>query len=263
MPITWNDSVQGRTLYARFDNAGNTAINFTEGTSLKLGRYSIADSAIVSAGVSAGDYSVRIFEGTAAGQASGDTYVGSIDFAWSGTAEITLRSAYTEIVGASGQIGTLTNDVAAVASTQSTHSTQLTAIVGYTDTVEASLTLVKNYTDTLEASMTTALADLVLIKGYTDSLEATLAGFSGGLSGAGADQVTLTFTETGSGNPIADADVWISTDAAGNNVVAGTRQTNGAGEVMFMLDDGVSYYRWLQKDGIESIDGELFVAVAD
>lgn len=81
------------------------------------------------------------------------------------------------------------------------------------------------------------------------------------LMGAGADTVTLTFTD--GSNPIADADCWVTNDSAGNNVVAGTLQTNGSGQVTFLLDAGTTYYFWAQKDGYNSIRGTSFVAVAD
>jgi hypothetical protein len=79
--------------------------------------------------------------------------------------------------------------------------------------------------------------------------------------GVGANQVTLTY-ET-SGNPIADADVWITSDAAGTLVVAGTLQTNSNGKATFLLDAGSTYYAWMQKDGLQSIQGTQFVAEAD
>ncbi len=81
-------------------------------------------------------------------------------------------------------------------------------------------------------------------------------------SGTGADEVTLTFTKEGS-VPIADADVWITSDAGGDNVVAGTLQTDSSGQVTFLLDAGSTYYSFLQKDGINSIRGQSFVAQAD
>jgi hypothetical protein len=85
---------------------------------------------------------------------------------------------------------------------------------------------------------------------------------TGGISGPGADECTLTINDPDD-DPIADADVWLSSDADGDTVVAGTRQTDSNGRVTFMLDDGASYYLWAQKDGINAIEGELFVAEAD
>lgn len=51
-----------------------------------------------------------------------------------------------------------------------------------------------------------------------------------------------------SSNPIDGVEVWVSTDSAGTNVVAGTLSTDASGIVTFMLDAG-SYYVWRQKSG--------------
>ena len=91
--------------------------------------------------------------------------------------------------------------------------------------------------------------------GGTDLLDVSLGG-------AGADAVTLTI-KTDGGAVIADADVWISTDAAGANVVAGTLQSNDLGQVRFMLDAGLTYYCWRQKAGMNFDNPQSFVAVAD
>jgi len=81
-------------------------------------------------------------------------------------------------------------------------------------------------------------------------------------AGAGADSVVLTFTKE-LGAPVADASVWITTDAEGNNVVAGTLQTSPTGEVTFLLDDGSDYYCWMDLPGsVNPITGSLFTADA-
>jgi len=82
------------------------------------------------------------------------------------------------------------------------------------------------------------------------------------LKGAGAEAVTVILRDA-AGNPIADADVWITSDAGGAIIVAGTLQTNAAGEALFYLDAGETYYRWAQKDGINFTNPQEFVAVAD
>jgi hypothetical protein len=74
--------------------------------------------------------------------------------------------------------------------------------------------------------------------------------------------VTLTIRDS-SNNPIPDADAWITSDAAGSVVVAGTLRTNASGEATFLLDDGESYYLWMQRSGYNSIQGEQFTASAD
>ncbi len=94
-----------------------------------------------------------------------------------------------------------------------------------------------------------------------DNLDAAVSSVSSGVVGSGADNVTLTFTADS--NPIADADVWVTVDSEGENVVAGTLQTNSLGQATFLLDAGLPYYAWLQKDGVNPIRGELFTAVAD
>ena len=82
-------------------------------------------------------------------------------------------------------------------------------------------------------------------------------------AGSGADNVTIKIEDPATLFPVADADVWITSDQAGNNVIAGTLQSDGAGEVLFLLDDGVTYYLWMQKEGQKSIRGKEFVAQAD
>jgi hypothetical protein len=47
---------------------------------------------------------------------------------------------------------------------------------------------------------------------------------------------------------VGDAAVWITTDVAGANVVAGTRHTNDFGQVEFLLDAG-TYYVWVDHAG--------------
>ena len=78
-------------------------------------------------------------------------------------------------------------------------------------------------------------------------LDAQVSSISGNSPGAGANEWEYTLTESGSGDPIADADVWVSTDAAGSNVVASGR-TDQNGQITFYLDSGTVYV-WRQKSG--------------
>jgi hypothetical protein len=80
-------------------------------------------------------------------------------------------------------------------------------------------------------------------------------------AGPGADDVTVTINVGGS--PVADADVWITSDQAGDVHVQGPLRTNDAGQATFSLDAGVSYYMWMQKSGVNPIRGQQFTAVAD
>jgi hypothetical protein len=81
------------------------------------------------------------------------------------------------------------------------------------------------------------------------------------LSGPGADFVTISIKDNGVG--VAYANVWITSDANGSTVIAGTSATNSSGTVRFLLNDGTTYYLWAQKDGMQSINGRSFVAVRD
>jgi hypothetical protein len=66
-------------------------------------------------------------------------------------------------------------------------------------------------------------------------------------AGSGAITWTYTLTDSVSGNPIANAEIWITTDALGNNVIA-SGMTNQAGAATFYLNAGVVYV-WRQKSG--------------
>ena len=66
-------------------------------------------------------------------------------------------------------------------------------------------------------------------------------------TGSGAITHTITVKTVG-GDPIDNVKVWVSTDAAGTNVVAGTLRTDSNGEVEFMLDAG-TYYSWREHGG--------------
>ncbi len=78
-------------------------------------------------------------------------------------------------------------------------------------------------------------------------LDAKVSAMSGSNPGSGAAEFTYTLTETGTGNPIADADVWATLDSAGTIVLASGR-TNQTGQVTFYLDSGPVYV-WRQKSG--------------
>jgi hypothetical protein len=68
-----------------------------------------------------------------------------------------------------------------------------------------------------------------------------------GAAGAGAITFTYTVTSSATSLPIADVDVWVTTDSAGTNVIA-SGETNASGVVVFYLDAG-TYYLWRQKSG--------------
>lgn len=80
------------------------------------------------------------------------------------------------------------------------------------------------------------------------------------ISDPGTDLVTLRWVNQSTGTPVADADAWITVDAAGTSVVAGTKQTDSNGYVEFLLTYGNTYYAWFQKDGVEPLWGRQFTA---
>ena len=65
--------------------------------------------------------------------------------------------------------------------------------------------------------------------------------------GSGSTAWSYTITDSGTGVPIADVDVWISTDLLGINVIA-SGVTDQSGVCEFMLDAGTIYV-WSSKSG--------------
>jgi hypothetical protein len=58
-------------------------------------------------------------------------------------------------------------------------------------------------------------------------------------------------------DPVQGAAVWVSTDAGGANVVAGSLITPSNGTVTFLLDAG-TYYAFVRKDGLNPVNGQAF-----
>jgi hypothetical protein len=85
------------------------------------------------------------------------------------------------------------------------------------------------------------------------------SGAWGGASGSGSNTFNYTLTDSGTGLPIATADVWVTSDLAGANVVA-SGQTNTFGVVTFYLDAG-AYYLWRQKSGYDFTNPDLETVV--
>jgi hypothetical protein len=95
-----------------------------------------------------------------------------------------------------------------------------------------------------------AVADAVWDEATADHQSAGSTGKALSTAGAGAGAITFvyTLTSTGGGNPpIADADVWVTSDVDGDNTVASGR-TDAQGKVTFYLD-AATYYFWRQKTG--------------
>jgi hypothetical protein len=77
-----------------------------------------------------------------------------------------------------------------------------------------------------------------------DVVESTLT-WTGG---AGSTAQTIRITDSDD-VAIPDAEVWLTSDIAGTNVVAGTLTTNDDGDVTFYVDLGSTYYVWFDKAG--------------
>lgn len=83
----------------------------------------------------------------------------------------------------------------------------------------------------------------------------------GGAAGQGDIWYPIMVTENGlsTGKPVPDADVWITTDKAGSNVIAGKLQTKANGIAWFMLEHSIQYYAFAQKSGNTFMSGVLFM----
>jgi len=102
-------------------------------------------------------------------------------------------------------------------------------------------------------------------RNYTVYIEATVGTDTGGISygftviasifGPGAIEFTYTLTSTVDGTPIDEADVWVTTDAGGLNIIA-SGETDAAGVVVFWLDAG-NYFFWRQCDGWTFVNPDL------
>lgn len=81
-------------------------------------------------------------------------------------------------------------------------------------------------------------ADADTLETLSDQLDAIGAG----IAGTGSSSLVYTVTNVDTGLPIADVKVWATTDAPGNNIVAGAR-TSTLGVCTLYLDPGV-YFIW-------------------
>ncbi|MFP4354062.1 MAG: hypothetical protein ACLFUJ_02975 [Phycisphaerae bacterium] len=84
--------------------------------------------------------------------------------------------------------------------------------------------------------------------GWIRGVPAMTGDLPGSLLGPGSLAVTITVTD--GTHPLDGAAVWITSDPGGGNLVAGTRHTNAAGQVSFLLDPG-NYYVWKQLTGVD------------
>lgn len=177
--------------------------------------------------------------------------------------------------------GYIDTEVAAIlVDTGTTIPGTLSTIAGYIDTEIAAIKAVTDkLDDTLEDDAGTyrfttnaleqapsgsglALADAVpdpgtsgtvgeALRKVLDNLDVAVSSVEGA-AGSGAVSWPINILD-GDSNPILDCEVWVTTDEAGASVVAGTLETDGNGQVTFLLDTG-TYWCWRQKAGVTFAD---------
>jgi hypothetical protein len=111
----------------------------------------------------------------------------------------------------------------------------------------------KSYSIYIEATVDGSTGGICygfMVSNRLAEIEADISGIlikTNTLGGAGAIAWEYVLTEASTGFPISDADVWITTDIAGTNVIA-SGKTNIHGVATFYLDAGIIYV-WRQKSG--------------
>lgn len=117
------------------------------------------------------------------------------------------------------------------------------------DPISANVTLWKGDAVADAPPTAAAVADAVWATALPGAYGAGTAGkLLSDLPSAGAGAIAHTITVDDGTNPLDGAEVWISTDEAGSNVVAGTLSTDALGRVTFMLDAG-TYWKHVQLAG--------------
>lgn len=74
------------------------------------------------------------------------------------------------------------------------------------------------------------------------------------LYGRGSEPATVNVSD--GINPVQGVEVWITTDSAGLNLIAGTIYTDASGNVEFRLDPG-TYYAWFNKAGFNTFSSRI------
>jgi len=134
----------------------------------------------------------------------------------------------------------LSKDDGAVTILNDTTATELDAI-NAPGLYSFDLTQAETNADKIVFSGYSSTSDIIIVPYIVNTIELSTE------VGPGGTLVPVTIRTT-SGVPISSAEVWVTTDSVGNNVIAGTLLTNNAGTVDFMLDTG-DYYLWVQKAG--------------
>lgn len=159
--------------------------------------------------------------------------------------------AYEIAIAATAANGFAANNTYAVFCTLAIDAQNPTGFVGSFD--------LKPIIADTDVSLLALEATLTAMKGsgWTDE---TLKAIKAALDvevGSGALSCTWTQKDD-DGNPMDNVQIWITTDEAGVNVIAGTLLTNASGEATFMLDAG-TYYVWREKAGYNFTNPQTWV----
>ena len=172
-----------------------------------------------------------------------------------------------------GNVATIQSDEATIKASQTSAASDISTIKADEATIKGSQTAAAGNISTIMADEATIKADEATIKGSQIStasdistIKASQVGEEANITtilsrvparGSGAITWTYTLTDSETGLPIADTDIWISTDIAGVNVIANQR-TNQYGIASFMLDAGTVYV-WRAKTGYSFTDPDTEV----
>lgn len=131
--------------------------------------------------------------------------------------------------------------------------TSLVAITGDKDSYKADVSgLPASIWNRLTSLLTTVSS---IGKLLVDNIDAKVS--SRTALGTGAITWTYTLTDADTGGPIADADIWITSDEAGETLLA-SGKTNQSGVATFYLDPGTVYI-WRQKTGYDFTNPDMEV----
>lgn len=179
---------------------------------------------------------------------------------------VVSANVYDSLIGNTDYLHT---DVLQIASTSST-ATTLKANIPYLD--EAISGIPTDTANAVWASTTRTLTSLGTLAADVDALLSANHGAGSWLTAGGPlvlgtipVSYTLTLAPEGSGTPIANAEVHISTDPAGLNVIAaGTTNALGElvinGQTVFWLPKGTFYY-WRSKAGYSFTNPDTEVVI--
>lgn len=172
-------------------------------------------------------------------------------FALTGEAD----AAVTSLKGTDGKavISTDTQDLSA---TLSVNAKKLNGATPNNLAAGAEMNLTSTYNAAKTAAQTGEAADavegLATEANATANKNAIIAAFPSECSGSGNVSFTYYVYNTSTELPLADVAVWITTDEAGENIVASAR-TDDFGNATFYLDAG-TYYFWRKKAGVDFVN---------